>query len=138
MAYYQGGVVDVQSCLGTVVANSTAEAEYCNGATATAASIYGSQLVNDMNGLDPDTPLGVPLLSDSKSAISISKSYMENKATRHILRRMHFARWGQEQGYTFWVYCKAMHMIADVTSKPPYHCDNWDLMIQTTETPVQL
>ena len=97
-----------------------------------------SQVVNNMNADDPDKPLKVPLFIDNRSAKLMSESYKDNKATRHILRRMHFAKWAREQDFTEWFYCANELMIADATSKLPKLCNTWELMLSVTQTAVEL
>ena len=82
----------------------------------------------------PDKPLKVPLFIDNQSAKLMSESYKDNKATRHILQWMHFAKWAQEQDFTKWFYCANKLMIADATSKLPKFCNTWELICFNSES----
>ena len=56
------------------------------------------QLILELNGLDCDTPLSIPVYCDSTSAIAIGSSLKDTKRTRHIQRRYHYVRDGIESG----------------------------------------
>jgi hypothetical protein len=42
--------------------------------------------------LDPDTPLTIPILTDSQSAMAMASSDRDTRRTRHIRRRYHYVR----------------------------------------------
>ena len=92
LLYHQGGIIDGASFTPNPVAMSTAEAKYNALAYAMQAVINSKQSIQELHGNHPDTPLSVPLLCDSESAIIMGSNQKDTKRTRHIQRRMHFVR----------------------------------------------
>jgi hypothetical protein len=87
LVFVQGAVVDVTSTMPQLVAWSTCEAEYCMGALAAMASFFIRKVHNELQGIDPDYPLTIPIGIDSKSAMDTAVSYKETQRTRHFSRR---------------------------------------------------
>jgi hypothetical protein len=98
LTFFNGGLIDGASFLPVPVALSSAESEYNVFAVAMTGAIHSRQAYNEARGLDPDTPLTIPLLSDSSSALTIASSPRDTKMTRHIARRWHYARQGMLSG----------------------------------------
>ena len=94
-----GGIIDHTAYMPSIVAMSSAEAEYNAACTACMATDHHRMMLNELESLDPDTNSSpIPLLLDSASAIAISKSVKDTKRTSHIQRRVHFVREAQETG----------------------------------------
>jgi hypothetical protein len=51
---------------------------------------YPRQLFQELHGLDPDTPLTIPILTDLQRAMAMAFSDRETRRTRHIRRHYHF------------------------------------------------
>ena len=96
--YQQGGIIDGGSFVPTPVAMSSAEAEYNALAYAMQRTVNSRQVIHEMNGNHPDTPLSIPFLCDSESALIIGKNNKDTKRTRHIQRRVHYVRDGIASG----------------------------------------
>ena len=76
----------------TPVALSSAEAEYNAAAYAMQAVANQRQTLLELNGYHPDTPLTIPFFCDSESALIMGENIKDTKRTRHIQRRIHYAR----------------------------------------------
>jgi hypothetical protein len=74
------------------VALSSAEAEYQIAAFGVSGCEHTRQLFQELHGLDPDTPLTIPILTDSQSAMAMASSDRDTRRTRHIRRRYHYVR----------------------------------------------
>ena len=92
LLYHQGGLVDGGSFVPNPVALSSAEAEYNALAHAMQATTGTRQLIQELYGNHPDTPLSIPCLCDSESALIIGSNLKDTKRTRHIQRRIHYVR----------------------------------------------
>ena len=90
--YQQGGIVDGGCFLPTPVAMSSAEAEYNALAHAMQCTSNTRQVIHEINGNHPDSPLSIPLFCDSQSALTIGENNKDTKRTRHIQRRVHYVR----------------------------------------------
>ena len=113
-----GGVID-QSChTPQIVAMSSAEAEY-NGACAAAMAVdHHRMLLNELDGKDPDDiSEAIPILLDSASAIAMAKHAKDTKHTRHIARRLHYVREGEQQSRFSLSYIPAEKQLADIGTK---------------------
>jgi hypothetical protein len=92
LIYHQGGIVDGGCFVPTPIAMSSAEAEYNALAQAMQVAAHTRQIIQELYGNHPDTPLSVPFLCDSESALKIGKKAKDTKRTRHIQRRIHYVR----------------------------------------------
>ena len=77
---------------------SSAEAEYNALAFTMQCTVNCRQVIRKMNGNHLDTPLSIPFLCDSESALIIGKNNKDTKRTRHIQRRIHYVRDGIASG----------------------------------------
>ena len=48
------------------------------------------ELFQELHGLDPDTPLTIPILTGSQSAMAMASSDRDTRRTRHIHRQYHY------------------------------------------------
>ena len=92
LVYCQGGLVDGASFVPDPIALSYAEAEYQTAAFEISGCEHTRQLFQELHGLDPDTPLTIPILTDSQSAMAMASSDRDTRRTRHIRRRYHYVR----------------------------------------------
>ena len=94
-----GGIIDHSTHVPGIVALSSAEAEYNAACTACMSTDHHRMLLNELDRVNPDdNPSPIAILLDSKSAIAIGKSFKDTKHTRHIARRFHYVREGEQQG----------------------------------------
>ena len=98
LLYQQGGIVDGGSFVPNPIALSSAEAEYNALAYAMQKTVNTRQVLHEMHGNHPDTTLNIPFLCDSESALIIADNNKDTKRTRHIQRRIHYARDGIASG----------------------------------------
>jgi hypothetical protein len=94
----QGGLVDAVSLAPDPIALSSAEAEHQIAAFGVSGCEHARQLFQELHGLDPDTPLTIPILTDSQSAMAVASSDRDTRRTRHIRRRCHCVRLQITQG----------------------------------------
>ena len=88
--YQQGGIVDRGCFLPVPVAMSSAEAEYNALAHAMQCTSNTRQVIHELNGNHPDTPLSIPFFCDSQRALTIRENNKDTKRTRHIQQRVHY------------------------------------------------
>jgi len=94
-----GGIIDHSTHVPSIVALSSAEAEYNSACTACMSTDHHRMLLNELDRVNPDdNPSPIAILLDSKSAIAMGKSFKDTKHTRHIARRFHYVREGEQQG----------------------------------------
>ena len=97
--YFQGGIVDHGTFVPSPVAQSSAEAEYNTAAVATMSTSHVRMTVNEFLGYEADDLVHpIQILLDSQSATAMGKSFKDTKHTRHIARRYHYVRQGEEDG----------------------------------------
>jgi hypothetical protein len=139
LIFMQGGVVDAASSVPDPVALSSAEAEYNMCCVASTATNACAMLVQELHGHAPDTPLGVPVLLDNKSAISIGESVRDTKRGRHILRRMHYTRWMVVSGRIILIWVPGSVQLSDALTKClSASAPTYILFQAMVETPVRL
>lgn len=92
LLYQQGELIDGGSFVPTLVAMSSAEAEYNALAYAMQAVANQRQTFQELSNHHPDAPLTIPFYCDSESALIIGENLKDTKRTRHIQRRIHYAR----------------------------------------------
>ena len=90
--YQQGGIVEAASFVPNPVAMSSAESEYNAVAHAMQRCANVRQILQELSGNAPDTPLNIPVLCDSESALIIGQNNKDTKRTRHIQRLVHYVR----------------------------------------------
>jgi hypothetical protein len=89
--FCQGGTVNGASFVPDPVALSSAKAEHQTAAFGVSGCEHARQVFQEMHGLDADTTLTVPILTDSQSAMAMASSDCDTRRTRHI-RRCHHVR----------------------------------------------
>ena len=96
--FYQGGPIDHSTNVPGPVYQSSAESEYNAAYTAGMALENFRMLIHEFLNKDPAiVPEEATLIVlDRKSAMCMSKNDNDNKRTRHIARKMHLVRNGEE------------------------------------------
>jgi hypothetical protein len=113
-----GGAVTWSSKLQTVIATSTAEAEYIAAANAARDAIWLKRICKD---LDVKTDQAVPLYADNQSAIHMATNSADTARTKHIDVCYHFLRNNIARGNIRMIYCTTEDNVADMFTKPlPY------------------
>ena len=126
MIFHNGALIEANSTMPTPIAMSTSEAEYMAACSATMATAHIRMLLYDMMFLGtkqwkqsiqnlPTTP--TVLMVDNEATVQIAKNGKLTRKTRHIERRFHFVRQGQQDGthQLHWLPCE--HQLADVLTK---------------------
>ena len=117
LVYCQGGLVDGASFVPDPIALSSAEAEYQIAAFGVSGCEHTRQLFQELHGLDPDTPLTIPILTDSQSAMAMASSDRDTRRTRHIRRRYHYVRLQIAQGAHIILKIDGTLNISDIGTK---------------------
>ena len=126
LIFYNGALIDANSSMPSPVAMSSAESEYlsaCNGAMAVA---HIRMLVYDMLYLGtkdwkmamqslPSNP--AILMVDNEAAVQMAKNGRMTRKTRHIERRFHFVRQGQQDGVHQLHWISGKQQLADIMTK---------------------
>ena len=112
---YAGGPVLWLSKRQSVVALSTAEAEYVAAFDATREAAWLRQLYLDITGCEC-TPL--TLYIDNTSAICIANNSATTKRSKHMDVRYHYVREEVNSLHIKTVHCPTVEMIADILTKP--------------------
>ena len=100
----------------TVVATSTAEAEYIALYHCAQEAVVMRELLSELDGAYRDKPLVI--MCDSQSAIAISKNNSRKSRAKHIDIKYHFVREAVENGIIALSYCSTTEMVADPLTKP--------------------
>ena len=110
-----GALISWRSKKQTVVAQSTAEAEYVALAAAAQEAIWLRRLLEDF-GLEQRRP--TVLHEDNQAAIAISTNPVNHSRVKHIDTKYHFIRDQVEHGTILLQYCPTEQMVADILTKP--------------------
>jgi hypothetical protein len=126
MIFHNGALIEANSTMPTPVAMSTSEAEYMAACSATMATAHIRMLLYDMLYLGtkqwressqrlPSIP--AILMIDNEATVQIAKNGKLTRKTRHIERRFHFVRQGQQDGIhqLHWIPCDSQ--LADILTK---------------------
>ena len=95
--FYQGGTIDHVTHIPVTVAQSSAESEYIAACTTGMALAHFRMLIHELLNKDlyivpEESPL---IILDSKSTVFMANNGKDNNHTRHIYRRVHFVRNGE-------------------------------------------
>lgn len=99
----------------SVVAVSTAEAEYIALYDVAKQAAWLKQLYNDIRSLDNPAIL---THVDNQSAISIAQNNTSSKRTRHMDIKYHYCREAIEKGIIQTTFCPSESNVADMFTKP--------------------
>ncbi len=86
------GTIPVSSTITSIVALSSAEAEYNEGCVAFMAASHLRMLLCELEGIEEANMAPTTMFFDRKDAIAMGSSYRDTKHTRHIMRRYHYVR----------------------------------------------
>jgi hypothetical protein len=112
---HANGPISWQSKRQSVIALSTAEAEYVAAYEATREAAWLRQLFRDISSID-SKPL--TLYIDNQSAICIANNTATSKRTKHMDIRYHYIREEIADKHIATIYCPTQDMIADILTKP--------------------
>lgn len=111
------GAVSWKSKKQTVVALSTAEAEYVALSSATQEVSWMRKLLAD---LGENTGVPTTIHEDNQSAMAIASNPVNHNRTKHIDIKYHYVRQAVQEGVIKLQYCSTSDMVADVLTKPVY------------------
>lgn len=111
---YAGGPIAWCSRRQPIVALSSTEAEYIAAADCCKELLYLKSLIQEITNI----PLQVKLYVDNQSAISLMKTGVMNKRSKHIDVRYHFIHEKIVSGEINVEYCPTNNQIADILTKP--------------------
>ncbi|KAI2495636.1 hypothetical protein MHU86_18865 [Fragilaria crotonensis] len=126
MIFHNGALIEANSTMPTPIAMSTSEAEYMAACSATMATAHIRMLLYDMTYLGTkqwrESSQRLPtipsvLMIDNEATVQIAKNGKLTRKTRHIERRFHFVRQGQQDGthQLYWIPCDSQ--LADILTK---------------------
>ena len=98
----------------SVVAQSTAEAEYVSTSKAISQAIWFRRMFEDIGEKQKKR---IVLYCDNKSSIAIAKNPVSHERSKHILIKYHFIRELQEKGEIQLHYCQTGEQLADIFTK---------------------
>ena len=110
-----GSAITWRSKKQTVVALSTAEAEYIALASAAQEAVWLKRLISDLRGSEEKT---ITIYEDNQSAICMGKNQQYHGRTKHVDIKYHFVREKIATGAITVPYCKTDDMVADIFTKP--------------------
>eukprot|EP00253_Pinus_taeda_P024503 PITA_24503 len=102
----------------SIVALSTAEAEYV---AATAAACQAVWMRRMLRSLGQEQAKATVIFCDNGSAIALSKNSMFHKRTKHIDTRFHYMRELVSNGEIALEHCRTQEQVADILTKPLDH-----------------
>ena len=126
MIFYQGALIEANSTVPTPVAMSTAEAEYMGACCGAMAAAHIRMLIYDMMHLGSkswkqasqslaETPN--LLMIDNEAAVQMARNGKLSRKARHVERRFHFVRQGQESGFHSLNWVPGDLQLADILTK---------------------
>jgi hypothetical protein len=129
MIFHNGALIEANSTMPTPIAMSTSEAEYMAACSATMATAHIRMLLYDMMFLGtkqwrestqrlPTTP--TVLMIDNDATVQIAKNGKLTRKTRHIERRFHFVRQGQQDGLHQLHWIPNESQVADILTKTQF------------------
>jgi hypothetical protein len=110
-----GGAVSWQCKRGKTPAQSSCDAEYVAEGMAAQEICHLRNVLSELN-LEPTDP--IPLFSDSKSAIQITKNPVFHERSKHVALKYHFSRHMQADGRMSVQYIPTDRQVADALTKP--------------------
>jgi hypothetical protein len=112
-----GGAISWQCKRGKTPAQSSCDAEYVAEGLAVQEICHLRNILSELH-LEPSDP--IPLFSDSKSAIQITKNPVFHERSKHVALKYHFSRHVQADGRMSIKYIPTDHQVADALTKPMY------------------
>eukprot|EP00253_Pinus_taeda_P031402 PITA_31402 len=112
---YVKGAISWASKKQSIVALSTAEAEYV---AATAAACQAVWMRRMLSSLGQEQAKATVIFCDNSSAIALSKNSVFHKRTKHIDTRFHYIRELVNNGEIVLEHCRTQEQVADILTKP--------------------
>eukprot|EP00253_Pinus_taeda_P022709 PITA_22709 len=112
---YVKGAISWASKKQSIVALSTAEAEYV---AATAAACQAVWMRRMLRSLGQEKAKATVFFCDNSSAIALSKNSVFHKRTKHIDTRFHYIRELVNNGEIVLEHCMTQEQVADILTKP--------------------
>eukprot|EP00253_Pinus_taeda_P027469 PITA_27469 len=109
------GAISWASKKQSIVALSTAEAEYV---AATAAACQAVWMRRMLRSLGQEQAKATVIFCDNSSAIALSKNSVFHKRTKHIDTRFHYIRELVSNGEIVLEHCRTQEQVADILTKP--------------------
>ena len=109
------GAISWASKKQSIVALSTAEAEYV---AATAAACQAVWMRRMLRSLGQEQAKATVIFCDNSSAIALSKNSVFHKRTKHIDTRFHYIRELVNNGEIVLEHCRTQEQVADILTKP--------------------
>jgi hypothetical protein len=97
-----------------VVALSSCEAEYVAATAAATQAVWLARLISELMGRKAEC---MELMTDSKSALALSKNPVFHERSKHIELRYHFIRDYIEKGLIDAKYINTKDQLADILTK---------------------
>jgi hypothetical protein len=134
MIFYLGALIEANTTVPVPVAQSSAEAEYLGACCGAMAAAHIRMIIYDLLYLGTpewkqhsqilsQTP--TVLMTDNAATVQIAKNGRLTRKTRHIERRFHFVKEGQQNGLHSLHWLPGTQMLADIMTKtqPAYKID---------------
>eukprot|EP00253_Pinus_taeda_P005599 PITA_05599 len=109
------GAISWASKKHSIVALSTAEAEYV---AATAAACQAVWMRRMLRSLGQEQAKATVIFCDNSSAIALSKNSVFHKRTKHIDTKFHYIRKLVNNGEIVLEHCRTQEQVADILTKP--------------------
>lgn len=103
----------------SVVALSSAEAEYIALSSAAQETVWLRRLLEDLGA---KSNLPTLIMEDNQGAIAQAQNPVAHGRSKHIDIKYHFVREAIEDGFVSLQYCSTKDMIADILTKPLVKC----------------
>jgi hypothetical protein len=98
----------------SIVAQSTAEAEYISAAAGASHGVWLRKLLDDLQMKQEDPTI---IMVDNKAAISIARNPVDHGRTKHTNVKFHYLWELQKNGEVELVYCHTEEQLADIFTK---------------------
>ena len=124
--FYNGALIEANTTVPTPVAQSSSEAEYlgaCCGSMAAAhirMILYDLLYLGSKDWMQHEQKLSktpILLMTDNTATVQMAKNGRLTRKTRHIERRFHYVREGQQNGLHALHWISQHSMLADVMTK---------------------
>eukprot|EP00253_Pinus_taeda_P032029 PITA_32029 len=109
------GAISWASKKQSIVALSTAEAEYVAATAAACQSVWMRRM---LRSLGQEQAKATVIFCDNSSAIALSKNSVFHKRTKHIDTRFHYIRELVNNGEIVLEHCRTQEQVADILTKP--------------------
>eukprot|EP00253_Pinus_taeda_P009833 PITA_09833 len=115
LVHMGSGAISWASKKQSIVALSTAEAEYVVATVATCQAVWMRRM---LRSLCQEQANAMVIFCDNSSAIALSKNSVFHKQTKHIDTRFHYIRELVNNGEIVLKHCRTQKQVADILTKP--------------------